>query len=61
MKLIRYGKCATCQIPVKVNKEFMETVDMFNPTDKPVIRGELSEQIKAWRDEPLYCEEHNNG
>lgn len=58
MIITRYGKCVTCKKPCVEKKEFIVTIDMFNPTAKVKITGELKKEIKEWRDTPQYCKDH---
>ncbi len=55
----RSGKCDVCQKVVLLTKEFTstETVDMFSPAPA-TIRGKLARQIKKWRDQKDYYDEH---
>ena|SRR5664280_2713674 len=58
MILTRFNKCPICKIPVKTHKEFLQPVDMFNPTAPVQITGELKQEVLAWRAMPLYCPDH---
>lgn len=58
MMLRRTGKCEVCEIPCSEKRDFQGPVDMFNPEAKPALKGDMAEDIKSWRNEPMYCEEH---
>jgi len=60
MTIIRRGKCQKCRQPCDEQKVFTQAVDIFEPSDKIEIKGELAEQIRAWRKSPLYCLEHRD-
>lgn len=58
MTITKHGKCATCDIPCKVSRMFLTPVDLFTPEAAAEIKGDLTVNIKAWRDSPMYCSEH---
>ena len=60
MKIIRHGKCAKCRRPTSEKREFVQSVDMFNPQPKETLSGELLQEIRAWRKTKLFCEAHRN-
>lgn len=52
------GKCSTCRKPTAEHKVFLVTIDMFDPSPKNLIKGELLDQVKEWRQSKMYCEKH---
>lgn len=60
MKVIRRGKCSLCGNPARETREFIVTIDMFEPDTKKVISGPLKKELKAWRKAPLFCEKHED-
>lgn len=57
MVISRYGWCATCHAYITVKKDFVVTVDMFNPENSGITKP-IKEQIIAWREEDIYCDVH---
>jgi hypothetical protein len=57
MKITKRCKCEVCEAPITLVKDFPVTVNMFDVNANP-LSGELLEEIKAWRRQKLYCDEH---
>ena len=62
----RRGKCAACGKLCQRRRKFWQTLNPFNrnadgfPKDRDDIMSELTQQAKAWENEPLYhagCEQ----
>lgn len=60
MIITKSGRCATCNKWVKISKEFKGTADMFQPKATLKLNEEVTEKIRLWRDDDMYCEEHDN-
>lgn len=59
MTIKRTGKCDKCRKPTVAYLTLSENIDMFAPeVPKGTITKDTSDQIKAWRKKPLFCEGH---
>jgi hypothetical protein len=58
MMITKRGKCNVCEAPSTESREFIGTVDMFSPQIKQSITTEISDEIVAWREKPILCQEH---
>lgn len=56
MTITRYGKCDTCKKPIVVKRAFAYTINM---SQRSGIPSDLAEQLEDWKQEPIFCEEHN--
>lgn len=62
MRIKRAGKCKKCKAPTTETRVFAERVslfdDPFNPIPAGTIDKDLTDQIRAWRKKPIYCDKH---
>lgn len=57
MRLTQRRKCEECEAPVTLVKDFPETTNMFEADANP-LSGDLLEDVRKWRQQKVYCEEH---
>jgi hypothetical protein len=58
MKLTHHGNCHYCGKRCKVTKDFQGTANLLDPDEKVRLEGEIAEQVLAWREAHIYCEDH---
>jgi hypothetical protein len=60
MIITRHGNCETCKLRIIVKRNFGRQADMFDDNeDTPgKIHPDIIDQLKEWREQPIYCKKH---
>lgn len=56
--LTKIGKCKTCAVKVREEREFKPLVGLFDTGGETWLRGPVAAAIQKWRYKTIYCKEH---